>query len=91
MGARRGAAGRGPTAEAVAGTHNRDWNGTVVEITGILGLLILIADVWAIINVFSSAASTGAKVLWIVVILLLPVLGLILWLLFGPRKAAVGV
>ena len=56
-----------------------------IEVGGIFGLLVLIADVWAIVSVVQSAASTGKKVLWIVVILLLPVLGLILWFLLGPR------
>jgi hypothetical protein len=56
-----------------------------VEVGGILGLLILIANVWAIVKIVQSAASTGSKVLWIVVILLLPVVGLIVWLIIGPR------
>jgi hypothetical protein len=53
--------------------------------SGLLGLLLLIADVWAIVNVVQSAADTGRKVLWIVLILVLPLLGLLLWLLLGPR------
>lgn len=56
-----------------------------IEVTGLFGLLILVADVWAIVRTVNSSASTGVKVGWIVAILLLPVLGLILWLLFGPR------
>jgi succinate dehydrogenase/fumarate reductase cytochrome b subunit len=52
---------------------------------GLLGLLILIGDVWAIINIFQSSASTGKKVLWTVLVLLLPLLGLILWFFLGPR------
>ena len=56
-----------------------------VEFGGLIGLIILIADIWAIVNVFQSSASTGAKVIWIVVILVLPVLGLLIWLLAGPR------
>lgn len=56
-----------------------------VEFGGILGLIILVADVWAIVKTIQSNASTGAKVLWIVLILILPVLGLILWLLAGPK------
>lgn len=52
---------------------------------GIFGLLILILDIWAIVNIARSSASTGAKALWIVLVLLLPVIGLILWLLLGPR------
>lgn len=57
-----------------------------IEVGGLLGLLILIADVWAIVKTVQSTASTGSKVVWIVVILLLPVLGLLIWLLAGPRR-----
>ena len=49
------------------------------------GLLILAADIWAIINIFQSSASNEKKLLWILVVVLLPVLGLILWLILGPR------
>ncbi|MCB1685660.1 MAG: PLDc N-terminal domain-containing protein [Pseudomonadales bacterium] len=56
-----------------------------IEVSGIGGLLVLILDVWAIIRVVGSRASTGSKVLWTVVILLLPVLGVILWFFFGPK------
>ena len=56
-----------------------------VEVGGILGLLILVLDVWAIIKVIGSNATDIRKVIWVVVILLLPVLGLILWFLLGPR------
>ena len=48
-------------------------------------LLVLIADVWAIVNIFQSTASTGRKVVWTVVVILLPVFGFILWLFLGPR------
>ncbi|HHP7233369.1 MAG TPA: PLDc N-terminal domain-containing protein [Desulfobacterales bacterium] len=54
---------------------------------GLVGLLILIADVWAIINVISSRSTTTAmKIVWVLLILLLPVVGLIIWLVAGPRK-----
>jgi len=56
-----------------------------MEVGGLFGLLILIADVWAIIKTVQSSASTGNKVLWVVVILVLPILGVILWFLLGPR------
>ena len=56
-----------------------------VQINGLIGLLILVADVWAIVNIAQSSATTGRKVLWIVLVLILPVLGLILWFFLGPR------
>ena len=49
------------------------------------GILVLIADVWAIVNIFQSAADTTRKVVWTVVVILLPVLGFILWFFLGPR------
>ena len=55
-----------------------------VQVTGLLGLIVLILDVYAIVKIVGSGASTGSKVLWVVLILLLPFIGLILWWLFGP-------
>jgi succinate dehydrogenase/fumarate reductase cytochrome b subunit len=52
---------------------------------GLWGLLILIGDVWAIINIFQSSASNEKKLLWTIVVILLPLLGLILWFFLGPR------
>jgi hypothetical protein len=57
-----------------------------VEVGGLFGLILLILDVYAIIKTIGSSASTGTKVLWIVVILILPLLGVILWALFGPKS-----
>jgi len=56
-----------------------------VDISGIGGLIILILDVYAIVKLMGSSASTGVKVGWTVAILLLPLLGVILWFLFGPK------
>lgn len=56
-----------------------------IEVGGLLGLIILVLDVWAIVRVLGSRATNGTKVLWIVIILLLPVLGLVLWFLLGPK------
>ena len=49
-------------------------------------ILVLIADIWAIVNILQSGADTTKKVVWTVVVLLLPVLGLILWFFMGPRE-----
>ncbi|WP_424970939.1 PLD nuclease N-terminal domain-containing protein [Dinoroseobacter sp. S76] len=55
---------------------------------GLIGLLILIADIYAIYRVLTSAASTVEKVIWTLVIVLLPVLGFIAWLVAGPKGSA---
>lgn len=57
-----------------------------VEIGGFFGLILLIANIWAIINIVQSRSSTGAKVLWVVLILIVPLLGFIIWLIMGPRS-----
>jgi hypothetical protein len=56
---------------------------------GLWGLLVLIADVWAIVNVMQSSADTGNKVLWVVIIIVLPVVGFILWWLLGPKTRSI--
>lgn len=52
---------------------------------GILGLIILLLDIWAIVSIVRSDATGGKKVLWVLLILILPVLGLILWGIMWPR------
>ena len=53
---------------------------------GIWGLLVLAGDVWAILNIAQSSASNEKKALWIVLVVLLPLLGLILWYFLGPKS-----
>ncbi len=52
----------------------------------LLGVLILIADIWAIMNIFQSSVSNEKKLIWIIAVVLLPLLGLILWYFLGPRN-----
>jgi Phospholipase_D-nuclease N-terminal len=55
---------------------------------GIFGVLVLAGDIWAILNISQSSISNEKKLLWILVVLLLPLLGLILWYFLGPRGKA---
>ncbi|TWC29409.1 phospholipase D-like protein [Pseudomonas sp. SJZ079] len=54
-------------------------------LNGLLGLIILALDIWAIINVIKSGTDSTKKVLWVLLIVFLPVIGLIIWALAGPR------
>ncbi|MXO66133.1 PLDc N-terminal domain-containing protein [Altericroceibacterium endophyticum] len=54
----------------------------------IFGLIILALDIWAIINVWQSGSSGGAKILWTIGIIVLPVIGLIVWFFAGPKGNA---
>jgi hypothetical protein len=49
------------------------------------GVLVLIGDIWAIINILQSSASNDKKLLWVIVVVFLPLVGLILWFFLGPR------
>ncbi len=55
------------------------------QFTGLGGLILFALDLWAIISVIGSSATTGKKVIWVLVILLLPLVGFLAWFFFGPR------
>ncbi len=55
-----------------------------MEFNGILGFIILLLDIFAIIKLAKSSETTGMKVLWILIVVLLPVIGLIAWFVSGP-------
>ena len=52
----------------------------------LFGLIILAADIYAILTIAQSKAETMAKVLWILLVLVLPFLGVIIWYFAGPKK-----
>ena len=56
-----------------------------IEVGGLGGLIILILNVYAIVKIIGSNASTASKVGWTVLVLLLPLLGVIIWFFFGPK------
>jgi len=58
----------------------------MLEVSGLGGLIILALDIWAIVSIIGSSASTGKKVLWTLLVLILPILGFIIWLFAGPRS-----
>lgn len=56
----------------------------MLEVNGILGILVLLADIYAIVKIAQSSVGAGTKAVWILIVILLPVLGVIIWFLFGP-------
>lgn len=54
--------------------------------SGILGLLILVLDIVAIVDVLKSSLDTGNKILWVLLILFLPIIGMVLYFLIGKKK-----
>ncbi|MCL7465179.1 PLDc N-terminal domain-containing protein [Phaeovulum sp. NW3] len=57
------------------------------ELRGLGGLLLLALDIWALVSIINSSRRTGSKVLWCLLVVLLPLLGFIIWLVAGPRSA----
>ncbi|MEM6941102.1 MAG: PLD nuclease N-terminal domain-containing protein [Pseudomonadota bacterium] len=57
-----------------------------IEVAGLGGLILLALNVWAIISIIGSTASTGGKVIWSLLILVLPLIGFIVWLIAGPKS-----
>ncbi|MGO4915194.1 PLD nuclease N-terminal domain-containing protein [Pseudogemmobacter sp. W21_MBD1_M6] len=62
----------------------------MMEVSGLGGLIVLVLDLWAIVSIIGSNRSTGAKVGWTVLVLVLPILGFLIWLLAGPRSPGRG-
>ena len=56
---------------------------------GLVGLIVLLLSIYAIYQVLTSSAGTGAKIIWTLVLIVLPLVGFLVWLLAGPRGASV--
>lgn len=52
----------------------------------ILGIIILVLDILAVIDILKSSMTGGKKVLWVLLIVFLPIIGLILYYLVGKKK-----
>jgi cytochrome bd-type quinol oxidase subunit 1 len=57
-----------------------------MSFTGIGGLIILIADIYAIVMILQSSAKSIEKLVWFLVVFLLPLIGLIVWYFAGPGR-----
>jgi len=49
-------------------------------------LLILVLDIIALVSLLKSNADSGTKILWVILIVVLPVIGMILYFLMGPGR-----
>ena len=53
---------------------------------GLLSIVTLVLYVIAIIDALKSSLETSKKVLWIIVILILPILGAVIYYFVGRKK-----
>lgn len=47
--------------------------------------IILLLDLWAIVSVFRSDKADATKIMWALLLVVLPVIGLAIWGIAGPR------
>ncbi len=52
----------------------------------LLGLIVLALDIIAIVDCAKSSKTMMKKVIWIIVVLVLPIIGMILYFLLGREK-----
>ena len=52
----------------------------------LIGLVVLVLDIVALVDVIKSSVETGKKVLWVILILVLPIIGMVLYFLIGKKK-----
>jgi hypothetical protein len=55
----------------------------------LLGALVFVLDIIAIVSILKSSADTGTKILWMLLVILLPFLGMILYFAMGPGRRTV--
>ncbi len=52
----------------------------------LIGLVVLVLDIVAIVDTIKSSMETEKKVLWVILILVLPIIGMVLYFLVGKKK-----
>ncbi|MDQ2065912.1 PLD nuclease N-terminal domain-containing protein [Xinfangfangia sp. CPCC 101601] len=60
---------------------------SMFSLNGFWGMIVLALDIWAIISIVNSDSTTRAKVIWVLLVVLLPIVGFVIWLVAGPRSA----
>jgi hypothetical protein len=50
----------------------------------IAGVIVLLLDIWAMVSILQSGGTPVEKLIWVILILVLPLIGFILWYLIGP-------
>ncbi len=54
--------------------------------SGLLGLVVLVLDIIALVDIIKSARPLGSKALWILLVCFLPVFGMIVYYLVAKKK-----
>lgn len=54
----------------------------------VFGIVVLLLDVWAIVNVLGSNTTVLTKAGWVIGIIILPIIGFVAWYLAGPKSGS---
>jgi len=57
-----------------------------MDLTGIGGLIVLVLAIYAIVMILQSSAKGVEKLLWCLLVFLVPLVGVIIWYFAGPGK-----
>lgn len=52
--------------------------------SGIFGIIALLLTIWGVVAVLQSGADSTTRLIWVLVVILLPVIGFLIWYLMGP-------
>ena len=55
---------------------------------GIVGFIVLVLNIYALVKIWTSGATGGSKIIWTLLILILPVIGFIIWFFAGPKGSS---
>ena len=55
-----------------------------MELTSVAGIMVVLANLFGIVRTLRSTATGQNKAMWVAIILLVPFVGVVAWILFGP-------
>ena len=55
----------------------------------LIGILVFVFDIIAIVSILKSSADGATKILWMLLVILLPFIGMILYFAMGPGRRTV--
>ncbi|MGE5413067.1 MAG: PLDc N-terminal domain-containing protein [Syntrophomonadaceae bacterium] len=55
----------------------------------LIGVLVFVLDIIAIVSILKSSADGATKILWFLLVVLLPFIGMILYFAMGPGRRTV--
>jgi hypothetical protein len=54
----------------------------------LVGIITLLLVIWALIGILQSGAPPVEKLIWVLIILIIPLVGFLLWYIMGPGSKA---